>query len=140
MRVLRVDGIPVHAALVHFPIAAWTGASLLGVGAVAFGAESAGTAAYWCNIVGLATGVLAIAAGALEFTVLPEDPGLRAQAASHMAMAGTTWILYSGVLVLQVTGWVLSATALGVVALIALTVTGHAGARIVFHHGFPRGG
>ena len=49
---LRVDGVPIHALLVHFPIAGWTAASALAVAVVA-GYPALATAAWVTNAVAL---------------------------------------------------------------------------------------
>lgn len=136
---LQVDGIPLHAALVHFPIAAWTAATLLALAALA-GGPGLASAAVASNIAGLLTGLAAIAAGAAEFVSLRLQPPARDAAARHMVLACGTWLAYLVMLLAQTGGLGRAAAGLGVAALLALVAAGHAGARLVFHHGVARHG
>lgn len=138
MKALRLDGIPVHALLVHFPVAAWTGASALALAAAAGGFPDAAHAAYLCNAAGLLTGLLAVAAGILEFTALPRDEAVRAAAANHLMLACTAWTLYAVTFILQAQHATVAAAAAGTLAFAALMGAGHSGARLVFHHRLPR--
>ncbi|HEX6927900.1 MAG TPA: DUF2231 domain-containing protein [Gammaproteobacteria bacterium] len=137
MKPLRVQGIPIHPVLVHFPIAGWTAASLLALATTATANEAFATAALYCNAVALVTGLGAIAAGFLEFLALPEEQAVRDAAARHMLLAGSAWFLYLVMLLLQVKSLFVSASVAGGIAFIVLLLAGHAGARLVYHHHLP---
>lgn len=126
--------------LVHFPVAAWTGASALAVAAAAGAFPDAAHAAYLCNAAGLLTGLLALGAGLLEFAVLPRDESVRDAAATHLMLACTAWTLYAVTFILQAQDATVAAAVAGTVALGALVGAGHTGARLVFHHRLPRDG
>lgn len=138
MKPLRIDRIPVHAVLVHFPVAAWTGTSILALVAAAGGQPGYATAALYCNAVGVVVGLAAIGAGALEFLALPDEQPVRDEAARHLVLAGSAWTLYGITLALQFAGALVAAAVAGSVALLVLAAAGHAGARLVFHHRIPR--
>lgn len=135
---LRIDGIPLHAVIVHFPVAAWTAASGLTV-AVAWFPSVAG-AAIACNAVGLATAVAAMVAGFAEFSELPDDDAVRERATTHLMLAGGAWCAYLVALLLQATGRWSAAAGVAALAFVALVAAGHAGARLVFHDRIPRHG
>lgn len=88
-----------HAALVHFPISAWTAAvvldltalfrtnpSLAGVDVVAL--------TYLLLWVGLASACIALFAGMLEFAQLPEDALVSRTANRHMLLMGATFLCF----------------------------------------------
>ena len=136
---LRIDGVPVHALLVHFPIAGWTAASALAIAVVAGYPLLAG-AALITNAVALSFGVMAIGAGAAELAWLPDEPTVRDHAVAHLSFAAAAWSLYGVMLLLQASDHLAGAAAVGAVAFVTLIAAGHAGARLVFHHGIPRHG
>lgn len=140
MKPLRIDGIPVHAVIVHFPVAAWTGATLLALAASAGAPAELMTIALYANVVGLVTGTAAVVAGVSEFIALPGDAAVRTLATRHMMLAAGAWTLYLLALVLQVKDAAGAATLIYAIALAVLVVAGHAGARLVYHHGIPRHG
>lgn len=131
---------PLHPALVHFPIACWSLASL---------ADLAGQwstrwpFAQWSLgllIVGCATGLVAAGAGLLDFSKLaPAHPAL-ADASRHMALALTAWGLYAVSLLLRVDGMQPvppTATALvpSGLGFLTLCATGWLGGKLVYEHG-----
>lgn len=134
---LRIDGVPVHALLVHFPIAGWTAASALAVAVVA-GYPALADAALYANAVALSIGIAAIGAGAAELAWLPADDSVRRQAFAHLSFAAGAWFLYGVMLLMQASDHLVGAAAIGAIAFVALIFAGHAGARLVFHHGIPR--
>lgn len=136
---LRIGGVPVHALLVHFPIAGWTAATVLATATV-LGYPALAPAALYTNGIALLTGVAAIGTGAAELAWLPNDDAVRNQALSHLSFASTAWALYGVMMLLQTSGHLVTAATVGAGAFIALIAAGHAGARLVFHHGIPRRG
>lgn len=138
LKPLRVQGVPVHPMLVHFPIAGWTAATPLAVVAAMNADAAFMAAAWWCNVAALATGAAAMAAGFLEFLVMPDDEKLRAAVARHMLLAGSAWSAYLVMLLLQAKALDVAAALAGLVAFILLIGAGHAGARLVYHHQLPQ--
>ena len=131
---------PLHPALVHFPVACWSLATL---------ADIAGQWStrwpFWqwslgLLVVGCATGLAAAGAGLLELLKLsPVGPAM-AVANHHMLMALTAWGLYAFSLLLRMDG--MQPVPPGALALVlsglgflALGVTGWLGGKLVYVHG-----
>ena len=127
--------------LVHFPVAAWTVASGL---ALLAPWQSPGDRAALVvalarggNAFGLVTGTVAMLAGLMELTGLPEDRRLRAALARHLILVVCAWFGFGLTWALQVKHMLPAAAATSLVAFGLLVLAGHAGARVVYHHGFP---
>lgn len=136
MKAARIDGIPLHVVLVHFPVAAWSAATALHFASLLVSGDSLATAAWYLNATGVVTGAVAAVAGALEFVLLPDDPPVRDLAVRHLLYAGSAWAAYAAALLLH--GPTLVASSLHAAGFLLLVVAGHAGARLIFHHGIPR--
>lgn len=137
MRPLRIHGLPLHPLLVHFPVAAWTAATGLALAAPLELAAGIPRLAAHVNAVGILTGALAMLAGLLELAGLPPRPALRDAVARHMLLACSAWLAFVVMWVLQVRALEVAAAGAGAVGLALLVAAGHAGARVVYHHGFP---
>lgn len=140
MKPLRVHGLPLHPMLVHFPVAAWTVATGLAVLAPLELAVDIPRFAVYANAFGIVTGALAMLAGLLELAALPAERNLRDTVARHFALAGSAWLTYCLMWVLQMKALLLPAAATAIAGFILLAAAGHAGARVVYCHGFPRRG
>lgn len=142
---IRPGGVPLHPALVHFPIACWTAALGLELLALATGDAGWWRAGAVALAAGSLTGLAAMAAGLLEYAALAERPRLARLAERHMLLAGLAWTCFTA-------DWLwrqsLAAPgppavpwpALGLLALsgggfVLLVAAGHAGARLVYRHG-----
>lgn len=137
MRPLRIHGLPLHPLLVHFPVAAWTAATGLALAAPLELVAGVPRLAAYTNAFGILTGALAMLAGLLELAGLPPQPALRDAVARHMLLACSAWLAFVVMWVLQVRALEVAAAGAGVVGLALLVAAGHAGARVVYHHGFP---
>lgn len=82
---------PIHPALVHFPIAFWSTASVLDV-FTASGITQNRSFAWYCLALGCAMAVPAMVTGWLEYAKLEEH--LATRAFSHMVLMCTAWIFY----------------------------------------------
>lgn len=133
---------PLHPALVHFPIACWSLATLADI------------AGHWITrwplwqwsagmlAIGCATGLAAAGAGLLDFMKLAPEHPATADANRHMGAALTAWSLYAFSLVLRMdmkgmqpispNGLALALSGLG---FIALCVTGWLGGKLVYVYG-----
>lgn len=131
----------VHAALVHFPISAWSVAAALTLTApVRDSAKLAGidTAALTIALIwtGLVLAGVAAVAGLVEFSRLPDDDRVLATATRHLLLMAGTSVLFlllglahpaTGALALS-PGMQAALAALGLCTLIA---GGHLGGRLV---------
>lgn len=88
-----------HAALVHFPISAWTAAALLELTeGIREAPELAGintaAAIYVLVWAGIAIAAIALMAGMLEFSQLPENTEVTATANRHMLLMGGAFLSF----------------------------------------------
>ena len=130
-----------HAALVHFPISAWTAAALLELTErFRDGPELAGintaAAIYVLLWVGLAIATIALLAGLFEFSQLPEDPAVIATASRHMLLMGSAYLCFLIVGLTQPGNSVLNTppglrTGATVLGLLLMIVGAHVGGRLV---------
>ena len=140
MKPIRVHGLPLHPMLVHFPVAAWTVATGLVLLTPFIPPAIAGEAlrlAVYANAFGLITGIAAMIAGVLELVSLPPDKTLRDAIARHMTLAVSAWFTYLVMWILQMKLLAFAAGAVSIIGFVLLIATGHAGAQIVYRHGFP---
>lgn len=137
MRPPRLRGLPLHPLLVHFPVAAWTVATGLALAAPFAPDPSIPRLALWANGFGMVTGALAMLAGLLELTALPARRALRDAVGRHLLLASLAWLAYAAMWILQVKLLYLPAAVTAAIGFLLLVGAGHAGARVVYHHGFP---
>lgn len=133
---MRFQGVPIHPALVHFPVAAWTAATITSWGALY--TPGLGIVSLWCNIIALAIAPLVMLFGLIEFLDIPENSETAKAASHHMLLAGGTFTAYLLLLIVQSLQMPIVSAALATAGLALLVLAGHAGARIVYHYGFPR--
>ncbi len=141
MKGLKLLGHPLHPAIVHFPVAAWTATLVTDVLALAVGSS------FWNGVseVLLAVGVLmalaAMTAGFMDLVALPAGGTAQKAALRHMYVMAGAWTIYAIDLLLRffssalgaAGGWIgLALSASGFVALAAGT---HLGARLVYDLG-----
>lgn len=138
MKPLRLLGLPLHPLLVHFPVAAWTVATGLALfGWIEPESDLAGLAVK-ANGFGLLTGMVAMFAGVFELAAAPRDPVVRDAIGRHFLWAGLTWFAFAVMWLLQVKGLPRLSAVAGLAGFLLLAGAGHAGARLVYHYGFPR--
>lgn len=129
---------PLHPALVHFPVACWTLATLADIAGFWWG-ETAWRLASFLMAVGTTLAVVAMAAGLVELMKLESGhPALR-DVHRHMVLAATAWSFYAASLLLRVDGALAApgkiAVALGGAGFVALCLTGWMGGKLVYEHG-----
>lgn len=143
MKRLRPGGVPLHPALVHFPVACWTAALALDGAAIVTTRPELWQAARLTLAAGSVTGVAAAAAGLLEYLAVAHD-ALAGRVERHALLAGLAWSMFtfnwlwreSAGAVPADGSWLLAAyPACSAAGFLALLAAGHAGARLVYHHG-----
>lgn len=135
MKLHRIDSIPLHGMLVHFPIAAWSATTLLcwaGLYDAPFLAW-----AWYCNVIGLVTALVAVAAGVFELHDIPPQSPAQPVAIRHMLLVASAFASYLVTLLLQAKLPGLPAALAGSVAFAFLLAGGHLGARLVYHYHLP---
>ncbi len=133
---------PVHPALVHFPVACWSLATLADATGLLHPDARLPQFAAALLAIGCAAGLLAAIAGFVELLGLPPAHPAGRDAIRHMALALTTWCLYAGSLYLRIDIDARQLRAVGAIALAAsglgfvfLLATGWMGGRLVYGHG-----
>lgn len=131
---------PLHPALVHFPVACWSLATLADVAGLWWTRWPLWQLSAAMLAVGCAVGLLAAAAGLLELLKLSPEHPAAADANRHMLLALTAWCLYAGSLFLRMKHLQPAepgalAIAAGVAGFLALGATGWLGGKLVYVHG-----
>lgn len=143
MSTFKLGGAPLHPALVHFPIAAWTTA-LVADGVFLFsGQPLAWSVAYWALAVGVLAGLGAMALGWLDFVLLGAEHPALPHVQQHMWFMSGAWSVFLLDLLLrprdvpaEMAWWLAVITLVG---FMVLAIGGHLGARLVYHHGINAG-
>lgn len=136
---LRLGGVPLHPALVHFPVAAWTAGLLADGGFLVTGQPLFWGVAYWALAAGVLFGLLAMGAGFTDFLLLGRTHPALGAVQTHMLIMGSAWSIFVLDLLLRtreppsaMPWWLASITLLGFVL---LAVGSHLGGRLVYYHG-----
>ena len=131
---------PIHPAIVHFPIACWSLATLSDSALFLFAIDTTQFGA-WLHLVGVATGLLAMLAGFFELGKIQNtDTEALRFANLHMGAASATWCIYAAAVFLRLDdGMQLSPVttvtwALSVLGFLSLAVTGWLGATLVYRY------
>lgn len=147
MKRLRPGGVPLHPALVHFPVAFWTAAPALDGAALALGRVELWLCARLALAAGSITALAAMATGFVEYLAAARDQraGLIER---HAALAGLAWGLFTcnwlwresaGVVPEDGSWFGVAYAGLSVMGLLLLLTAGHAGAQLVYTHGVGTG-
>jgi nitrite reductase/ring-hydroxylating ferredoxin subunit/uncharacterized membrane protein len=138
--------VPLHAAVVHFPLACFAIATLLDVGSWVLPGTDLDlvAAAYWAICAGVATSVLAAALGFVDYTSIREDHPGKKYATAHMVLnlisvglfAVTLLVRRDDLSAARTPGTVLAMTLL---AFGLLTVSGYIGGHMVYNDGIAVG-
>ena len=130
---------PLHPALVHFPIACWSMATLADVASLQFG-EPAWRFAGVSMAIGTLAAIGAMLAGLVEFAKIDSDsPALR-DANRHMLLAMAAWCCYAASLALRLDGMALTQPGtlpigLSALGFVVLAAAGWHGGKLVYTHG-----
>lgn len=129
---------PLHPALVHFPVACWSLATLADVASPWLG-EPAWRFAGVAMAIGTVSGIAAMLAGMVEFMKLDDDAEAVRDANRHMLLAMAAWGCYATSMVMRLDGLVLAppgalAIGMGLLGFLALVAAGWLGGRLVYVH------
>lgn len=138
---MRIFGHPAHTALVHFPIGLLGTVPLWDSLALWRGPDPWGALGFWTLVLGLATAVLAVATGLLDYARLGEDHPAVDRASQHMWAVLAALALYAGSLGLrwpgggpvEAPGW--EAWTSGIAGLLCLGLAGWLGGDLVLRYG-----
>jgi len=135
---------PLHPAVVHFPIAAWTLATIADVAHPWLGAP-AWTFAAWLLLVGAAGALAAMATGLAQFVKLPADDPRARNVMHHMTFVLLAFACYATSLLLRVHDLQIgeavrrapatAAIAMDLAGLVLLLAGGWLGGRLVYEQG-----
>jgi uncharacterized membrane protein len=133
---------PLHPALVHFPIACWTLATVGDVASPWWGIHAWWTSGVLLTL-GTAMALLAMVSGLVEMSRIDERSRSLPVAERHMQLICITWTIYAASLFLRMDGGHLAApgfTAIGlsVLGLGFLLVACWFGGRLVYQYGVGR--
>lgn len=136
---------PLHPALVHFPLACWSLATLMDLAYLLWPQVWLWQLAFVLLMLGCGFGLLAALAGFLELLKLPAEHPAAGTAQAHMGLAMVTFCLYAGSLFLRIheqqpVAPAVPALVLSGLGLLALLITGWLGGQLVYRHGVGVGG
>lgn len=129
---------PLHPALVHFPVASWSLATIADLASLHFGQPAWWLAGVLMTI-GLATAIPAMAAGFVELMRIPDDSPAMKDVNRHMGMVMIAFSLYAVSLVMRLDGMTLhapgpTALALSLAGFVCLGIAGWLGGKLVYGH------
>jgi len=133
---------PLHPALVHFPIACWSLATIADVMSPWWG-KPAWQLAGVLMAIGLVTAIAAMASGFVELIKIDEaNPALR-DGNRHMLFVIAAWTGYATSLFLRCQGMSLNAPGtlaitISVAGFVCLGIAGWLGGKLVYQHGVGR--
>lgn len=148
MNGLKLFGHPLHAAVVHFPVAAWTSAVVTDAVFLANRGVLWWRISFWLLAVGTATALGAMTAGFLDLLSLPEAEPAQKGALHHMYVMCAAWSIFAIDLLVRFlpgqafpsTGLAWGCMALTVAGFLTLLAGTHLGARLVYDFGVGRRG
>ncbi len=129
---------PLHPALVHFPIACWSLATIADLASLWWG-EPAWRLAGVLLIVGTVTAIAAMATGFVEFMKVAKDSPALGDINRHMLLVMSAWTLYAASLLLRLQGMTLAGPdpldiGLSVAGFLLLCAAGWFGGKLVYGH------
>ena len=130
---------PLHPALVHFPIACWSLATMADLASLAWG-KPAWMLAGVLLTVGTVTAIAAMATGFIELLKVDADHPATRDLNRHMILVMTAWGFYAASLFLRLKGTTLTrpdavGIGLSLAGFVCLVVAGWLGGKLVYGHG-----
>ncbi len=141
MKGLRIGGHPLHPALVHFPIAAWTAVPLLDVLYLTLRNPFWWQCAFWLLVVGTGMALLTMGAGLFDLLALPATSPAQGTAQRHLLLMGSAWCVFIGDLLLHAPGVapsvprIASGLTLSLAGLALMLAGAYAGGKLVYDFG-----
>lgn len=139
MQNLKVGGVPLHAALVHFPVVFWSLAMATDIAGLLTQSDIWWNISWWALVAGLVAGLAAAAVGFVDFLLLgrARHPAV-GHVQHHMLIMLCAWAVFLVDLLVRdmrdpsaVPPWAVAVTALGFVL---LAMGAHLGGRLVYRH------
>lgn len=138
---IRIGTHPLHPAVVHFPIACWTGVPLTDVGYIVLREPVWWQVSWWLLAIGCLTGLMAMLAGIIDLLTIPAEHAAQATAQRHLLLMASAWTVL--LLDLLIRPYAAVPVAWNIWAGFALSVTGwglilvgaYFGAQLVYQHG-----
>lgn len=139
MQNLKVGGVPLHAALVHFPVVFWSLAMATDIAGLLTQSDIWWTVSWWALAAGLVAGLMAASVGFVDFVLLgrARHPAV-GHVQHHMLIMLCAWAVFLVDLLVRdmrdpsaAPSWAVAVTALGFVL---LAIGAHLGGRLVYRH------
>lgn len=95
---LHIQGVPIHPAVVHFPIVFWTVVPVAQLAYLVVADVWMWQVAYWSTLAGIAFGMVAAATGVLDFAdqkTIPRGGRAFDLAQSHLRWMAATWCCFA---------------------------------------------
>jgi uncharacterized membrane protein len=141
MNGLKLLGHPLHPAIVHFPVAAWTATVVTDVLFLALGDPLWWHISEWLLVIGVVTALGAMTAGFVDLVALPAGQAAQRRALRHMFVMSGAWTIYAIDLLVRFLApiaWL--GLALSVAGFAILLVGTHFGAQLVYDLGVGQTG
>ncbi|MCI4568862.1 DUF2231 domain-containing protein [Lysobacter sp. CFH 32150] len=130
---------PLHPALVHFPIACWSLATMADLASLLWG-KTAWMLAGVLLAVGVVTAIAAMATGFIELLKVDAEHPATRDLNRHMILVMTAWSFYAASLFLRLQGTTLTRPdavdiGLSLAGFVCLGIAGWFGGKLVYAHG-----
>ncbi len=131
---------PVHPALVHFPVACWSLATIGDLASLVFHDQRVWFVSGVLLVLGLIAALAAMLAGLFELRKINEESAAMRVAVWHMSLVVIAWGLYGLSLFMRLNGAALMAPdgvaiGLSVLGFLTLCAAGWLGGALVYEHG-----
>ena len=135
---MRLLGHPVHPMLVHFPIVFWSCALAADIASLFMRAPLATGLAFGALALGCISGLLAMAAGIIDFLGVPRESPARDVSVSHLMAMCSAWLIFLVALALHgyppKTPVSLAALIASAAGFLAMAYGGWLGGRLVYQY------
>ena len=141
MKGLKLLGHPLHPAVVHFPVAAWTATVVTDALFLALRDPMWWRISLWLLVIGVVTALGAMTAGFMDLLALPPGGPAQRGALRHMYVMSSAWTIYLIDLLVRYLGIPgLAGLAISAVGFLTLLAGTHFGAQLVYDLGVGQTG